>query len=68
VRAGELIAAAREERLATIDEEAAATQARVEELERQYLERVRKEDEGEVEGPPPASSTPVVVATDGSGT
>ena len=41
VRAAELIAAAREERLSTIDAEAAATQARVEELERQYMERVR---------------------------
>jgi hypothetical protein len=66
VRAGELIAAAREERLATIDEEAAATQARVEELERQYLERVRQEDEGQVAPPAPASSTPVVVSTQGS--
>jgi hypothetical protein len=68
VRAGELIAAARTERLAGIDEEAAATQARVEDLERQYLERVRQEDEGEAEPPAPASSTPVVVATDRSGT
>jgi hypothetical protein len=67
VRAGELIAAAREERLATIDEEAAATQARVEELERQYMERVRQEDEGQAPPPAPASSTPVVVATDRSG-
>jgi len=67
VRAGELIAAAREERLATIDEEAAATQARVEELERQYMERVRQEDEGQAAPPAPASSTPVVVATDRSG-
>jgi len=66
VRAGELIAAAREERLATIDEEAAATQARVEELERQYMERVRQEDEGQAAPPAPASSTPVVVATDRS--
>jgi len=67
VRAGELIAAARQERLAGIDEEAAATQARVEELERQYLERVRQEDEGQAPPPAPASSTPVVVATDRSG-
>jgi hypothetical protein len=67
VRAGELIAAARDERLATIDEEAAATQARVEDLERQYMERVRQEDEGQVAPPAPASSTPVVVSTSGSG-
>lgn len=61
VRAAELIAQAREERLSTIDAEAAATQARVEELERQYLERVQKEDAGEVAPPSAPSSTPVVV-------
>ena len=60
VRAAELIAQAREERLATIDAEAAATQARVEELEREYMARVQAEDAGEVE-PPAPSSTPVVV-------
>jgi hypothetical protein len=47
VRFAELIAQARAERLSTIDEEAAATQARVEELERQYMERLRREQEGE---------------------
>ena len=46
VRAAELIAQARGERLATIDAEAAATQARVEELERQYMERLEREREG----------------------
>jgi hypothetical protein len=56
IRAGELIAAAREERLAGIDAEAAATQARVEELERQYMERL---DSGEAQ--PTPSATPVVV-------
>ena len=49
VRFSQLIAEARDERLATIDEEAAATQARVEELERQYEERLRREQEGEVD-------------------
>jgi hypothetical protein len=63
VRAGELIAAARAERLATIDAEAAETQARVEELERQYLERVQQEDEGTV-APPSAPGAPVVVDPD----
>lgn len=58
VRAGELVAAAREERLSTIDEEAAATQARVEELERRYMERVAREEAGEV--------APRTVPTDGS--
>jgi hypothetical protein len=60
VRAAELIAQARGERLATIDAEAAATQARVEELERQYMERVQREESGEV-APPAPSGAPVVV-------
>jgi hypothetical protein len=54
VRFAELIAQARAERLSTIDEEAAATQARVEELERQYMERVRREEAGEA-APAPAA-------------
>ena len=61
MRAAELIAQARGERLATIDAEAAATQARVEELERQYMERVRQEEDGEV-APVAPSAEPVVVA------
>ena len=61
VRAGELIAAAREERLETIDSEAAATQARVEELERQYLERARAEEAGEVAPRQTDPNVPVVV-------
>lgn len=61
VRAGELIAAAREERLETLDAEAAATQARVEELERQYLERARAEEAGEVEPRQADPNVPVVV-------
>ena len=60
-RAHQLIAQAREERLSTIDAEAAATQARVEELERQYLERVQKEDAGEVAPPSAPSGDPIVV-------
>ena len=55
VRFAELIAQARAERLSTIDEEAAATQARVEELERQYTERLRREQEGEVPTAPAAT-------------
>jgi len=61
VRAGELIAAAREERLSTIDAEAAATQARVEELERQYMERLEAEEAGEVAPRQTDPSVPVVV-------
>jgi len=61
VRAGELISAARQERLGTIDAEAADTQARVEELERQYMERVRAEDAGEVAPRTSDPNVPVVV-------
>lgn len=61
VRAGELIAAQRAERLETIDAEAADTQARVEELERQYLERARAEEAGEVAPRQADPNVPVVV-------
>jgi hypothetical protein len=64
VRAGELIAQARGERLATIDAEAAETQARVEVLEREYLDRVAREDAGEVAPPSAPSNAPVVVDPD----
>ncbi len=47
VRFSQLIEAARAERLSEIDEEAAATQARVEALEEAYMERLRREQEGE---------------------
>lgn len=45
VRFGQLVAEERERRLSTIDEEAAATQARVEQLEREYEAKLRAEDE-----------------------
>lgn len=45
VRFSQLIEAEREKRLSTIDEEAAATQKRVEEIERQYQERERAAQE-----------------------
>lgn len=45
VRFSQLIAEEREKRLSTIDAEAAETQARVEEIERQMEERARKEAE-----------------------
>ena len=44
VRMAELVAQAREERLSTIDGEAAATQARVEQIEREYMERIAREE------------------------
>lgn len=63
LRFAEMIAAARDERLSTIDEEAAETQARVEALEEEYLERLRRQQEGEI--PPDdrttASDEPEVV-------
>ena len=43
IRFGQLIEEQRAERLSTIDAEAAETQARVEELERRYLERLEAE-------------------------
>jgi hypothetical protein len=58
VRFSQLIEAAREERLAGIDAEAAATQARVEEIERQTFERIRREQDaaeaGQAVPAPPA--------------
>ena len=58
VRFSELIAAARAERLSTIDAEAAETQARVEELERQYMEKVRREEAAAAGEPAEALPTP----------
>ena len=43
VRFAELVSQARAERLSTIDEEAAETQARVEAIEREYNERIARE-------------------------
>jgi len=64
VRAGELISAARTERLETIDAEAAATQARVEELERQYMARVQAEEAGTAPPRQTDPNVPVVVNPD----
>jgi hypothetical protein len=50
VRFSELIAAARAERLSTIDADSAEQQARVEELERQYMERLERERGGDLPG------------------
>ncbi|MCK0129796.1 hypothetical protein [Erythrobacter sp. F6033] len=43
IRFGQLIEQARQERLSTIDEDAAAEQGRVEQIEREYLERLERE-------------------------
>jgi hypothetical protein len=50
VRFSQLIAAAREERLSTIDADAAAEQERVEQIERAYLERLERERSGVLPG------------------
>ena len=50
VRFSELIAAARAERLSTIDADAAAQQERVEAIEKEYMDRLRRESEGPVPG------------------
>ena len=62
VRFGQLIEQAREERLSGIDAEAAATQARVEELERAYMERMRREQEGEPAAELDSSAPPTEIA------
>jgi hypothetical protein len=49
-RFSQLIAAARAERLSTIDQDAAETQARVESLEKQYMDRLEREREGALPG------------------
>ena len=57
VRFGQLIEKARQERLSTIDEDAAAEQERVEMIEREYMQRLEKERQAELPGegelPPP---------------
>lgn len=50
VRFAEIIAAEREKRLATIDEDAAAEQERVEMIEREYMERLERERAAETPG------------------
>ncbi|MFN2099300.1 hypothetical protein [Altererythrobacter sp. MF3-039] len=65
VRFGQLIEEARQERLSTIDQEAADEQARVEQLEKAYMERLERERAGPVPGeavdpspPPPGIDDP----------
>lgn len=66
VRFSQLIEEARQERLSTIDAEAAAEQERVEMIEREYMQRLERERDGELPGEgalpappqPPADTTP----------
>ncbi len=48
VRFGQLIEEARQERMSTIDADAAAEQSRVEMIEREYMERLERERSGEL--------------------
>ncbi len=50
VRFGKLIEEARQERMSTIDADAAAEQERVEMIEREYMQRLERERDGEVPG------------------
>ena len=52
VRFAELVAKARAERLSKIDEEAAATQARVEAIEKEYNDRIERENAAGSSAPP----------------
>ena len=63
VRFSQLIEAARAERLSTIDADAAAEQRRVEQIEREYMERLERERAGTLPGEE-ADST---VGTDDAG-
>ncbi len=61
VRFSELIEAARADRLSTIDDDAAAEQGRVEQIEREYLERLEAERAGPTPGERVDPSLPPVI-------
>jgi hypothetical protein len=63
VRFSQLIEAEREKRLSTIDAEAAETQKRVEEIERQYQERERVAQEAQAQPGAAATSAPAPATT-----
>ena len=58
VRFGQLIAAARAERLATIDQTSAEEQARVEAIEKEYMERLERERTSDTAAPTAPLPTP----------
>jgi hypothetical protein len=58
VRFGQLIEAERQKRLSTIDAEAAATQARVEQLEKEYEAKLQRERDAETAGTAAALPAP----------
>lgn len=61
VRFSQLIEAARAERLSTIDADAAAQQRRVEQIEREYMERLERERDGAVPGEEVDASPPPLI-------
>ncbi len=68
VRFSELIAAARADRLATIDATAAEEQARVEQIEREYMERLERERGSELPGEsilPSPNAEPIMQTPEG---
>lgn len=67
VRFGQLIEEARQERLSTIDEDAAAEQERVEAIEREYLERLERERNAPLPGEDPLPSTTESEGDEGAG-
>ncbi|WP_337661265.1 hypothetical protein [Erythrobacter sp. Alg231-14] len=66
VRFSQLIEEARQDRLSTIDGDAADEQARVEQIEREYLERLERERAGPLpgEGDLPSTTPPAPEAAD----
>ncbi|NBC88262.1 MAG: hypothetical protein GVX90_01980, partial [Alphaproteobacteria bacterium] len=63
VRFSQLIEEARQERLSTIDEEAAAEQRRVEMIEREYMERLERERDAPLPGDADSTMSPPPVDT-----
>jgi len=65
VRFSQLIEEARQDRLSTIDGDAAAEQERVEQIEREYLERLERERDGPIPGEDALPSTTSPPPSDG---
>lgn len=65
VRFSQLIEEARQDRLSTIDGDAAAEQERVEQIEREYLERLERERDGPIPGEDALPSTTPPPPSDG---
>ena len=63
VRFSELISAARAERLSTIDADASETQKRVEAVEQEYMDRLKKESETAVAGEAAQAPAPAPLLT-----